>query len=60
MLEPRSLIFALASDEDGQALVEYSLIILLVALVTITALTSIGTSVSGIITTVANALGTGR
>ena len=56
VLEPRSLIFALASDEDGQALVEYSLIILLVALVTITALTSIGTSVSGIITTVANAL----
>jgi pilus assembly protein Flp/PilA len=56
VLEPRSFIFALASDEDGQALVEYSLIILLVALVTITALTSIGTSVSGIITTVANAL----
>lgn len=56
MLEPRSLIFALASDEDGQALVEYSLILLLVALVTIAALTSIGTSVSGIIQTVAAAL----
>jgi pilus assembly protein Flp/PilA len=56
VLESKSPIFALASDEDGQALVEYSLIILLVALVTITALTSIGTSVSGIITTVANAL----
>jgi Flp pilus assembly pilin Flp len=56
VLEPKSLIFALSSDEEGQALVEYSLIILLVALVTIAALTSIGTSVSGIITTVANAL----
>jgi Flp pilus assembly pilin Flp len=56
VLEQRSIIFALASDEDGQALVEYSLIILLVALVTIAALTTIGTSVSGIITTVAGAL----
>jgi Flp pilus assembly pilin Flp len=56
VLEPRSLIVALASDEDGQALVEYSLILLLVALVTIAALTSIGTSVSGIIQTVAAAL----
>ena len=56
MLELRSRFFAFVLDEDGQALVEYSLIILLVALVTITALTSIGTSVSGIITTVANAL----
>ena len=56
MLELRSRIFAFALDEDGQALVEYSLILLLIALVTITALTSIGTTVSGIFTTVANAL----
>jgi Flp pilus assembly pilin Flp len=56
VLETKSLIFALGSDEDGQALVEYSLILLLVALVTIAALTSIGTSVSGIIQTVAAAL----
>jgi pilus assembly protein Flp/PilA len=56
VLEPRSLIFALTADEDGQALVEYALIILLVALVTITSLTTIGTSVDGIINTVATAL----
>jgi pilus assembly protein Flp/PilA len=56
VLELKSRIFAAVPDEDGQALVEYSLIILLVALVTITALTSIGTSVSGIITNVAGAL----
>jgi pilus assembly protein Flp/PilA len=43
-------------EEDGQALVEYSLILLLVALVTIAALTSIGTAVSGIIQSVAAAL----
>lgn len=56
MLELRSHIFAVIPEEDGQALVEYSLIILLVALVTITALTSIGTAVSGIISSVATAL----
>jgi pilus assembly protein Flp/PilA len=56
VLELRSRIFTFALDEDGQALVEYSLILLLIALVTITALTSIGTTVSGILTTVANAL----
>lgn len=41
--------------EDGQALVEYALILLLVALVTIGALTAIGTSVSGIINNIAGA-----
>jgi pilus assembly protein Flp/PilA len=56
VLEARSHIFATILEEDGQALVEYSLIILLVALVTITALTSIGTAVNGILTTVAGAL----
>jgi Flp pilus assembly pilin Flp len=56
VLESKRLVLTLASAEDGQALVEYSLIILLVALVTIAALTAIGTSVSGIITTVAGAL----
>ena len=56
VLELRSRIFAFVLDEDGQALVEYSLIILLVALVTITALTSIGTALNGIFTTVAGAL----
>jgi pilus assembly protein Flp/PilA len=56
VLELKSRIFAAVPQEDGQALVEYSLIILLIALVTITALTNIGAAVNGIITSVANAL----
>jgi Flp pilus assembly pilin Flp len=43
-------------NEDGQALVEYTLILGFVALVTVTVLTSIGTNVVGPLTTVANAL----
>jgi Flp pilus assembly pilin Flp len=49
-------MFGALPGEDGQALVEYSLILLLIALVTIGALTSIGTTVSGIISSVAAAL----
>jgi pilus assembly protein Flp/PilA len=56
VLKPRWHRVAPLHEEDGQALVEYSLILLLVALVTITALTSIGTAVSGIIQSVAAAL----
>jgi pilus assembly protein Flp/PilA len=56
MFESKSHIVAVVPEEDGQALVEYSLILLLVALVTIAALTSIGTAVSGIISAVAAAL----
>jgi Flp pilus assembly pilin Flp len=56
MLDRRSHISAAILQEDGQALVEYSLILLLIALVTIGALTSIGTAVSGIISSVAAAL----
>jgi Flp pilus assembly pilin Flp len=56
VLEARSHMFGALPGEDGQALVEYSLILLLIALVTIGALTSIGTAVSGIISSVAAAL----
>jgi pilus assembly protein Flp/PilA len=56
LLASRSYIVAVVPEEEGQALVEYSLILLLIALVTIAALTSIGTTVSGIINTVAAAL----
>lgn len=38
----------LSKREDGQALVEYSLVILLVALVVITVVTSVGTDVSAV------------
>ncbi len=42
-------------DEEGQALVEYSLILLLVALVAVPGLTAIGVNVIGPLTNVANA-----
>lgn len=45
-----------AQDDQGQALVEYALILTFVALVTVTVLGSIGQNVTGPITTVANAL----
>jgi pilus assembly protein Flp/PilA len=44
------------SQEDGQALVEYALVLLLIALVTVAALTSIGVNVSSAITNMANGL----
>ena len=42
--------------EDGQGLVEYALILVLVSIVAIVALGSIGTSVSNILSTVASHL----
>jgi Flp pilus assembly pilin Flp len=44
-----SNVFVTTRNEDGQALVEYALIIMLVALVTIAALTQIGMSVNNIL-----------
>ena len=43
-------------DSKGQALVEYALILMLVALVAVSVLTSIGVNVVGPLTSVANAL----
>ena len=43
------------SDESGQALVEYALILLFVALVCVAALTFFGTQVSTLLTAVAGA-----
>jgi Flp pilus assembly pilin Flp len=45
-----------ARDAEGQALVEYALILMLVALVAVGVLTSIGVNVIGPLTSVANAL----
>jgi pilus assembly protein Flp/PilA len=45
------------SEESGQTLVEYALILMLVTLLTITALTSIGTTVSAFFTNAATGLG---
>lgn len=46
----------LTTRQEGQALIEYVLIITLVALVTITALGSVGTSLSGALTHIAGAV----
>jgi len=42
--------------EEGQGLVEYALILVLVSIVAITALKALGTSITGILNTVANTL----
>jgi pilus assembly protein Flp/PilA len=44
------------SDEKGQGLVEYALIIVLVSIVAIVTLGLLGTTVSGVFTTITNAL----
>jgi Flp pilus assembly pilin Flp len=47
---------AVAANDAGQALVEYSLVLLLVALASVTILTTLGVKVTDPLTTVANAL----
>jgi pilus assembly protein Flp/PilA len=44
-------------SEEGQGLVEYALIIVLVSIVVITALTLIGTNVNAVFNAIATALG---
>lgn len=46
-------------DESGQALVEYALILMLVTLLTVAALTTIGTTVSSFLTSIASGIGGG-
>ena len=47
------------SEESGQTLVEYALILMLVAFLTFAALTSIGTTVATFLADAASALGGG-
>lgn len=54
-----SRLWRFGSEESGQTLVEYALILVLVVLLTITALTSIGTTVSAFFTNAATGLGGG-
>ena len=48
--------FAKMRKEEGQGLVEYALIIVLVSIVAIITLGLLGTTVSGVFTTITNAL----
>ncbi len=52
----RTLMSSVANEEDGQALVEYALILSLIAVVAIGALTLLGTNVTGILNTIAGKL----
>jgi Flp pilus assembly pilin Flp len=47
---------AVARNDGGQALVEYSLVLLLVALAAVSILTTLGVNVTNSLTAVANAL----
>jgi pilus assembly protein Flp/PilA len=51
-----SFLAALRSDEDGQGLAEYALILALIAIVAIIALIFLGGQVSGILSTVGNSV----
>ena len=50
------LVQSLRRREDGQALVEYALILFLIAVVSITVLTLLGTRVSTVLQSIANAI----
>jgi pilus assembly protein Flp/PilA len=52
----KSFVRSLRRDEEGQALVEYALIVGLISVVSLVALTLIGTSVNDILNAVGNAL----
>lgn len=52
-------VLTAGNEEEGQGLVEYALIIVLVALAVITALTLVGTNVSGTFNDIAGRLGGG-
>jgi pilus assembly protein Flp/PilA len=57
MIEFMQQLAAHTRREDGQAMVEYALILGLVSVVAIGALTLIGTDVNGVLTAVQTALG---
>jgi pilus assembly protein Flp/PilA len=56
MTQLLALIASLRSDEDGQGLAEYALILALIAIVAIIALIFLGQQVSGILDTVGTSI----
>ena len=53
----RALRMLTTRGQQGQSMVEYALILVLVAVVVVTVLTTLGTRISAVFTNVANALG---
>jgi pilus assembly protein Flp/PilA len=51
-----SWLSTLESEHEGQGLVEYALILLLVSIASVGMLTVLGTTVSGMFTTISNAI----
>ena len=56
MVEYIKTLFTVDEETEGQGLVEYALIIFLVSIVSIAALTLLGTTVSGVFSTITAAL----
>lgn len=52
-------VYALVKDEEGQGMVEYALIIALVAIVLAAALTGLEGGIDGVFKSIQSALGTG-
>jgi pilus assembly protein Flp/PilA len=52
----KQLMTKFMNDESGQDLIEYALIAALIALVAISALTSVGSKVSGVLSSIASSL----
>jgi pilus assembly protein Flp/PilA len=51
-----SFVYRIREREEGQALVEYALILALVSVVAVAALTAIGTNVTGVLNSIAGEL----
>jgi Flp pilus assembly pilin Flp len=55
-METTTQLEVIRSSDEGQGLAEYALILVFIAIVAIVALTFLGTSISSILSTVANSL----
>ena len=56
MSKMKEFLSGLLRKQEGQTLAEYALILVLIAIVCIGVLTVLGTSVTGVLTTIAGAL----